>query len=284
MRVLSEERRDAVGVISNAGPRPQVGKVFAADLCDFRGYQERIFALAPKVIVHLAAVSQISEAYSDPDHAREVNVETTRSLLRAADALGARFIYASTDLVFDGEAAPYNEDAAAEPVSFYGRTKLEAECHVLGYRRGLCVRLPLLYGLPEATRAPSFFEQLLASLRAGQSVSLFDDEVRTPLWLDDAAHACLKLADSQLRGVIHAGGPERLSRYEMGERVAQALGAPNHLLTRVSRTAHAGAEPRARDVSLDSSRYQKQFGAAPGRTLQQALPEILSPRHFRHLS
>ncbi|HEX7478514.1 MAG TPA: SDR family oxidoreductase [Polyangiales bacterium] len=284
MRVLEEQRRSAHGLCSPSGPRPDVGKVFAADLCEPRSYEDRLFSLDPKVIIHLAAVSQIAQAYDDPDLARQVNVEATVQLLRFADALGARFIYASSDLVFDGEAAPYDEAAATEPLSFYGRTKLEAECHVLAYRRGLCVRLPLMYGFAEAQRAPAFFETLVNALRAGRSVKLFEDEVRTPLWLDDAARACVSLADSEHKGVMHAGGPERLSRYAMGEQVAQALGVSASLLERSRRADVATPEPRARDVSLDSSRYAQAFGAAPGRSLRQALPELLARRGSRALS
>ncbi len=263
---------------------PNVGKVFAADLCEPSSFEARLFAQAPKLIVHLAAVSQIAAAYEDPEHARQVNVDATVQLLRFADALGARFVYASTDLVFDGESAPYDESAATEPLSFYGRTKLEAECHVMAYKRGLCVRLPLMYGLCEAPRAPGFFEALVASLRAGRSVALFEDEVRTPLWFDDAAHALVRLGDSELTGVVHAGGPERLSRWQMGQAVANALGAPEQLLTRTQRAAAAAPEPRARDVSLDSSRYERAFAVAPGRRMAEALPELLTRRGSAALS
>jgi dTDP-4-dehydrorhamnose reductase len=213
-----------------------------------------------------------------------LNVESTTVLLGLAEKLGARFVYASTDLVFDGEEAPYVEHDTPEPTSIYGRTKLEAESYVLTYKRALAVRFPLMYGFPDAARKPTFFETTLERLRAGKPVRLFTDEVRTPLWLDDAARACITLANSDVRGVMHVGGPERLSRFEMGERIAAALGTSVSLLEPVSRLDFESNEPRPHDTSLDSSRYASQFGGGPGRPMREAMSQLLTQPPNRLLS
>jgi dTDP-4-dehydrorhamnose reductase len=75
---------------------------------------------------------------------------------------------------------------------------------------------------------------------------------------------------------MHLGGPERLSRFEMGALMAAAAGAPPHLVEPGSQAEMASPEPRARDVSLDSSRYAAAFGEPPGRPLREALRELLS--------
>ena len=271
MRVLHEEQRTAFGMISSAGPEPNVGKFMRTDLTDADGYRDRIVAMRPRLILHLAAVSQVAAAHSDPDRARAVNVDATIQLLDIARRVGARFVYVSTDLVFDGEAAPYREDMATEPCSFYGRTKLEAECYVLGYARGLVLRLPLMYGFPEATRPPTFFESMLRALRERRPIPLFEDEFRTPLWLDDAARACSALGHTEAVGVIHVGGPERLSRLEMGRRIVAAVGGDESLLVATQRSAFAAPEPRPRDVSLMNTRYQALYREPVGRPMDQAL-------------
>jgi len=275
MRELTRARRPVEGIASPDGPLPLHGVAWRADLRDPRTYSERVRTLAPEVIVHLGAVSRPADAYRDPARARKVNVESTGVLLGLAAAVGARFVYASTDLVFSGEEPPYDEEDPARPVSLYGRTKLEAESHVLAYPRGLVLRLPLLYGFPAAARAPTFFETVLERLRAGRSVKLFADEFRTPIWLEDAARACVRISATDLRGVMHLGGPERLSRLEMGERIAAAVGAPAHLLEAGSQAESGSHESRARDVSLNSSRYMAAFGESPGRPVREALQELL---------
>jgi dTDP-4-dehydrorhamnose reductase len=284
MRELTRLARPAEGIVSPLGPVPFSGQVWSADLLDPRTYRERLLALAPKVIVHLGAVASPSEAYEDPERARKVNVESTSVLISLAEKCGARFLYASTDLVFDGEVAPYCEDDAPEPSTIYGRTKLEAEAHVFTYKRGLAIRFPLMYGFPDAARKPTFFEAMIENLRAGKPVRLFTDEFRTPLWLDDAARACIALADSQLRGAVHVGGPERLSRFEMGERVAAAINAPVRLLEAVRRGEFASPEARVHDVSLVSQRYAEQLGAPPGRPMHEAMSLLLAQPPNRLLS
>jgi dTDP-4-dehydrorhamnose reductase len=284
MRELAHGGHSASGMVSPHGPSPFSGQVWAADITDPRTYRERLLALTPKVIVHFAAMAQLAEVFRDPDRARRVNVEATAVLVAYAEKVGARFVLASTDLVFDGEEAPYDEDAAPEPKSIYGYTKLEAESHVLTYRHGLVLRFPLMYGLPEVSRKPTFFETLLTTLRARKPVRLFTDEVRTPLWLDDAARACLRAAASDATGVMHVGGPERLSRFDMGQRIATALGVSPALLEPTERAEAGSDEPRARDVSLDSSRYFARFGEAPGRTLAASLEALLAQTPNRLLS
>jgi dTDP-4-dehydrorhamnose reductase len=284
MRELVQAHRSVEGMVSPHGPMPFNGDVWSADLAESRTYRERVLALAPKVIVHLGAVARPADAYREPERARKINVESTAVLLSIAEKVGAHFIYASTDLVFDGEEAPYDEDDAPEPPTVYARTKLEAESHVLTYRRGLVLRFPLMYGLPEVSRKPTFFETTLERLRSGQATRLFNDEVRSPLWLDDGARAVLRLAATDVRGVLHLGGPESLSRFEMGERIIAALGVSSSLLESASRAEIESPEPRARDVSLDSSRYTALAGEPPGRPMHEALAQLLSQTPNRSLS
>jgi dTDP-4-dehydrorhamnose reductase len=284
MRVLSEEHKSAYGLVSPHGPTPLVGKSLRVDLREPSSYRERIRALDPRAIIHLGAISQVADALRDPEQARQVNVDATISLLALSASIGARFIFASTDLVFDGDCAPYSENSTTEPCSYYGRTKLEAECHVLTYRKGLIVRLPLLYGLPEAARAPTFFENMLASLRAGRSVQLFEDEFRTPLWLDDAARACSRVAESNLSGVLHLGGPATLSRLQLGQAVVTNLGLDPGLLVANRRAQLQAPEPRPRDVSLCSDRYIAHFGAPVGLPIEAALPLVFARGPHRALS
>ena len=282
MRELTRAGRTVEGIVSPEGPVPFEGAAWRADLRDPQTYRDRVRALAPQVIVHLGAVSRPDDSWRDPARARQVNVESTCVLLELAQAAGARFLYASTDLVFSGEKPPYDEDDATGPLSIYGRTKLEAESRVLAYPRGLVLRLPLLYGVPAAARAPTFFQQVLARLEAGERTRLFADEMRTPLWYDDAARAFVRVAGTDLAGAMHLGGPERLSRFEMGARMAGAVGVPLDLVEPGSQAEAAAGEPRARDVSLLSSRYVAAFGEFPGRTVYEAVRQMLSDRDGRH--
>jgi dTDP-4-dehydrorhamnose reductase len=133
----------------------------------------------------------------------------------------------------------------------------------------------LLYGLPAAPRRSTFLEQV-AALRERRKLVLFHDEVRSPLSLEDAASALIRLAQSDASGIFHLGGPERLTRVEMALLTARALGIEDPIYEAVSRLSVPGAGPRPRDLSLSSERYTIVFGQAPGRRMAEALPELLA--------
>lgn len=274
---LVAARPDAavVGVVSPGGPRPDVGRTLPCDLTHADELVKLVRSLQPQTIIHTAAMTAVGECFRRAEAAVRVNVDATRRLVELAAEQGARVVFTSTDLVFDGHSGGYVESSPAGPLSIYGRTKLEAEQAVRAARRGLVVRLPLMYGLPRARRATTFMQQLEA-LRDGQPLRLFHDEFRSPLALDDAADALLLAAGSDATGLLHVAGPQRLSRLDMGRMTAAALGVSDACIVPIGQCDLAFDEPRPADVSLRSERFATLFGRPPGREMSQALPEIVA--------
>lgn len=180
------------------------------------------FAVAADVVVHTAYVMGDADTI----------VRGTRNAASAATQAGARLIHLSTDLVFDGEHAPYAEVDEARPVSDYGRAKLEAER--LLPPEALIVRTSLLYGKAGGAQE---------ALAARDDVVFHTDEIRTPIHVSDLAAALLELAALDTAGLLHIAGPDAVSRLEL----AELLGA---------RDPKGAPTPpgRARNVALDSSR------------------------------
>jgi dTDP-4-dehydrorhamnose reductase len=209
-------------------------------------------------------MTSVAEAHARPDDAHRINVEATRTLAQAARSVGARFVFSSTDMVFDGEAAPYRETDTPRPVSHYGRTKAEAEWVAADFDDTLVVRLPLMYGFARGPRDTTFAQQV-AALGEGRPLRLFTDEFRTPIWLADAAVALIALGRSDQTGIIHVAGPKRLSRYEMVEQCARLLDIRDPQLVPTSRLSIDAHEPRPADLSLDGTRFVSLFpNLAPG--------------------
>lgn len=219
-------------------------------------------AARPDVVIHCAALARIADCHRDPERARLVNVAATEVLVGLCSRARTRFVYVSTDLVFDGQRGRYREDDVPAPLSVYGRTKYAAEEHALTNPRGVVARVSLLYG-PSLNGHTSFFDEQTIALGTGRNLTLFTDEWRTPLHLRTAATALVELALSPVTGVLHIGGPERLSRYEMGVRLAASLRADPSVINGVTQASMSAPEPRPRDVSLDSSRWRSIFPAIP---------------------
>lgn len=194
----------------------------------------------PTVVIHTAAVMAGPELLS-------TNADGSRLVARAAKSVGARFIHISSDVIFDGEHAPYSEDAQPAPITPYARSKALAEQYVLGeFPDALIVRTSLIYGVnPPDPRTRQALD--------GAMPLLFTDEYRCPIWIDDLADALLETAASNHTGILHVAGPQRLSRYEFGAKLARAFGIASRFAPAVSSSSPT---PRPRDCTLDISRAQ----------------------------
>jgi dTDP-4-dehydrorhamnose reductase len=243
------------------------------NLTDHEAVVEAFHDARPNVIVHAGAMAAVSDCYRDPVTARLVNINGTQRLAELAAENGARLILVSTDMVFDGEQGHYRESDAPRPLSVYGQTKVAAERLTLTVPRHVVVRVSLLFG-PSLIGRPTFFDQKVAALRDRKPRTLFTDEWRTPLSLAVAARGLLTVARSDVTGLLHLGGPERLSRYEMGQRLAAYLKSEASVFVPVNRENAPSPEPRPRDVSLDSTSFRARFPDERWPTFEAALVEL----------
>lgn len=235
-----------------------------ADLRDPSATRALLADLCPRAIIHCAALTNVATCEQDPAAARAAIVAATGNLVAALAEmdLSARLVLVSTDLVFDGRSAPYRPTDPPSPVSVYGKAKREAELLVAAYARGVIVRSALVYGAP-ATHASSCLGWMLDTLRSGRELVVFEDEVRTPILVDDLAAALAFLAESNHEGVWHAGGPERLSRLTMGEIACAVFGLSRALLAPRRLAESTYAAPRPPDTSLESGALWAMVGHAP---------------------
>ncbi len=114
-------------------------------------------------------------------------------------------------------------------------------------------------------------EAIAWALRAGRPLRLFADEYRTPVDPESVARAVSLLFRGKAAGRFHLGGAERVSRYELGLRVARGLGLPTHGIEAARQAEHVGPA-RPPDVSLDITRARRELGWAP-RPLDEVLAE-----------
>lgn len=224
-----------------------------ADLTDPGETALAFASVRPASLIHAAAMSDIDRCQARPDEARAVNTEATESLAGLCGKTGCRMVFVSTDMVFDGGRGLYRETDATGPVNGYGGTKVAAERAVAAEcPAAVCARTALIYGIP-AFGGSSFSHAMMGRLSAGESVTLFIDQFRTPILVQNLADALLELADSDYAGTLHLGGGERISRYDFGLLAASAKGLPAGLIRPGLMNEPRPAAPRPADVSLDSS-------------------------------
>ncbi|MFN3561591.1 MAG: SDR family oxidoreductase [Chloroherpetonaceae bacterium] len=228
---------------------------FPLDLTDETAVWNIVSILQPNIIIHTAAHTETAFCEWNRKEAKALNTDATKNLATLAEVFNARFIFISTDLVFDGTKGNYDEHDAPNPMSYYAETKCEAELHVKNLvGNHVILRSPLLLGSsPRGTRSVN--ERLVRDLEAGKTVRLFVDEFRTPIFADVLARIVEEFAIGSLSavtGLFHAGGTERLSREALGRKIAMRWKLNQALIESVSSDNVPSPVPRPKDVSLNS--------------------------------
>jgi dTDP-4-dehydrorhamnose reductase len=249
-------------------------RAIAADLTDFAQLRRLLARCSPDAVIHTAAISSTTICEQSPAACRRINVEASVNLAGLCAERGARFVFTSSDQVFDGAGSWYREEDPVNPINAYGEQKARAEeeIHRVNPAAVVC-RMPLLYGLAPPGAA-SVWQRTVAALRAGEAQRLFVDEFRTPLDAISAARGLL-IALSAGEPVLHLGGAERLSRFDLGVRFARRAGVDPRLIEPVSRADSPMARTRPADVSLDGS-LARGLGFAPAR-MEDALSRLEAP-------
>ncbi|MBN1102250.1 MAG: dihydrodipicolinate synthase family protein [Deltaproteobacteria bacterium] len=248
-----------------------------ADLTDPGAVEALFEETRPEAVIHTAAVSDADHCQNHGAECSGINVDAAVHLANLCRRRSIPYLFTSSDLVFNGLAAPYREADPPSPVSIYGEQKVMAETGILAvYPEALVCRMPLMFGLP-GPGSRSFLLPMLGAMRDGQALRLFVDEYRTPLSVSAAAEGLL-LVLGRTGGLLHLGGPERISRFDFAMRVAEVFGANPACLVPCRQRDVVTSAPRPPDVSLDSSRaYAMGFSPPPLAEQIEKIRDRLNP-------
>jgi dTDP-4-dehydrorhamnose reductase len=246
---------------------------FSVDLADDSASRNLLLRLRPRAIVHCAAATNVDWCEDHPAEAEKLNAKVSGDLAGIASELDARFLYVSTDAIFDGRTGNYSEEDRPSPINVYARSKLCGETQVSErHPRAAIVRLTL-YGW-NAQNKLSLAEWALKRLKEGAQVPGFTDVYFNPLPATDLADTFLAMLEHDLAGVYHLGSAERVSKYDFIRLVAEVFGFERDRVL-PARLADAGLRAqRALDTSLDTTKIRN--------ALRCELPDVLSGiRNFR---
>jgi dTDP-4-dehydrorhamnose reductase len=233
------------------------------DLESAASIESAIESAKPDAVLHAGAYAMVDLCERDPERAERINVHGSEAVARACASRRLRVVGISTDLVLAGDRAHSDEAQPARPVMTYGRTKLAGEEALLAAHPGGAVaRVPLIVGGGFGPRG-SGSESVAWALRAGRRLTLFTDQYRTPCDAASIARALAALLAGTQTGRFHLGGRERVSRHELGLRVAAVHRLSTEGIEAVRSADVPSVAPRADDVSLDSRRAERELGFDP---------------------
>jgi dTDP-4-dehydrorhamnose reductase len=232
--------------------------------------------IAPQAIVHTAALAGIDFCEANQAVCTAVNTQFTVELAAVAAELGTKFVYCSTDNVFDGERGPYGEEDPAHPVNHYGHSKRAGELAVENAGGSWAVaRLALVMGLPIFGTGNAFLARMLPTLDRGEVLGVPPKEIRSPIDVVTLGRVLLELAENDFNGYLHLAGDDILPRDDIARRIAVRFGFPAELVQARDPEDLPGRAPRPRDVSLCNSRAKCVLDT-PLCGIEEGLDRILS--------
>ena len=217
----------------------------------------------PDAVVHAGAYTDVDGAERERDLAWASNAEGTGILARSCAARGIRVVYLSTEYVFDGTAGPYRETDPINPIGWYAKTKEAGEQAVIAADGSWAIaRTTVVYGYAQHVRS-NFVLWLLGKLRAGERVSIVDDQVGSPTLAENLAEMVLALARSQENGIFNTAGADVLSRLDFSRQIAATFGLDAGLVDPTTTAALGQAAPRPLKAGLLMDKFRAAFPDVP---------------------
>jgi len=228
-------------------------KIVRINLTDYKSLRNSFQEIRPDAVIHTAAAADPNYCQTHREESRKINLDASLYIAGLCADYKIPCVFTSTDSVFNGLTPPYKEDAPVSPINIYGEHKALAEEGMFRrYPETAVCRMPLMFGLPSPASA-SFIQPMIKAMREGAELRLFTDEYRTPVSGKTAARGLL-LALEKVKGIIHLGGKERISRYDFGKLMRNLLGLHNAVLTPCLQKDVVMPASRPPDLSLDSSK------------------------------
>lgn len=225
---------------------------------------ETIASLEGKVdfIINTVAVASHEKCTAEPELAQLTNATMPGVWAKIAQDANIRFIQISTDAVFDGsKEAPYSVDDEPHPRSVYGRTKLDGEISVLeNHKKALVVRTNFFGWSPN--RGAGILEFFYRSLSREKEIVGFTDYVVSSTYMGALAEGLIDLGRLGQAGTFHVAARDSLSKFDFGVAVGECFGLPLSSLKRGTVQDVPGILPRARNLSLSTSKFDQAVGRA----------------------
>jgi dTDP-4-dehydrorhamnose reductase len=226
----------------------------------------------PDIIINCAAFTNVDKCETERETAFNINAMGPKYIASAAKKCGARVIHISTDFVFDGNGdRPYVEEDQTNPLSEYGRTKLEGEKNIQNFCNSfLIVRTSWLFG----HKGVNFASKMLELAEHKKELSIVTDEIGSPTYTPDLAKALWTLIKQECEGIINVSNYGSCSRYEWAEYIFKTQGY-NININQIKSSEYK----RPAKVPLNSTLNCQKFTTITGlrmRPWQEAVTEYLN--------
>lgn len=230
---------------------------------------------SPRFIINTAAMTNVDLCEDEKDMCDALNVDAVKFLLDGAVKHKAKIVHLSTDFIFDGEDGPYEENDLPNPLSYYGKSKLNSEQVLINqdYEDWSIVRTIIVYGFVPNMSRSNIVLWAIDALSRGDEMNIVDDQFRSPTYVDDLAEACIEVCIRNTTGVFHVSGPEIYSIYDFVCKIGEVLNVDTDHVKAISSSNLNQKAKRPPKTGFSNAKAISELGYSP-RNLNDTIPLI----------
>jgi len=214
----------------------------------------------PNIVIHTAGLSNVDVAEKNPEVSYDINVKGTYYIAQWCNKNNAILIFCSTNAVFYGNLAPYDESSLPLPINEYGRHKCIAERIVMATNNYLIFRLILLYGWNYHARHNPV-TMVIEELKNNKKMYMVKGaSYINPLYVKNACEGIISaIKKEKNKEIYHLGGGDIVDRYELAIKTAEIFNLNKELIIPVNDDYYKMLSPRPYNTSYSTLKAQKEL-------------------------
>lgn len=234
------------------------------DVTDQEQVESLIAREKPEFVIHTAAMTNVDQCETEKEACWQLNVKAVEFLVNACRKHHCFLIHLSTDFIFDGENGPYTEEAEANPINYYGQSKLAAEQLVMASGiRWAIIRTVLVYGVVQDMSRSNIILWVKKSLEEKKTIQVVTDQWRTATLAEDLAIGCYLVIEQEAEGIFNIAGKELLSPYQMALQAASYFHLDASYIKEANSSTFSQPARRPLKTGLLINKAQKQLQFRP---------------------
>ena len=234
------------------------------DITDAILLKKELLKIKPNFIINTAAMTNVDVCENNKQACDTLNIEVVKTLVEVSQEIHTHIIHLSTDFIFDGKKGYYKETDIANPLSYYGLSKLKSE-EVLTHSSidYTILRTILVYGKVADMSRNNIVLWVRQMLSEGKEITIVDDQYRMPTYVEDLAMACKISIDKKATGIYHISSNELLSIYEIAQQIATIFELDKNLIKPISTNTLNQTAPRPAKTGFDLTKTNSELGFYP---------------------
>ncbi|MEM7819483.1 MAG: dTDP-4-dehydrorhamnose reductase [Candidatus Aenigmatarchaeota archaeon] len=216
--------------------------------------------IKPDLIFDTHALHNVDYCETNQEEAWLINVEGTKNVAEASKRIGAKYIFISTDYVFDGKKLEYTEKDKPNPLNYYAKTKWCAELLLRALDINYIVaRTSVLYGINGMGKL-NFVLWLIEKLKKKETVNIVTDQHNNPTLANNLVDLLFRLFEIDAKGIFHITGKDCLSRYEFSNIIAKTFNLDRKLINPITTPQLNQIAKRPGKVNMNTNKVERVTG------------------------